>query len=226
MATVTLPEIPVAELISHDRPLEASYVEAPLYEVVNGKKVELPPMATSSSRVASILGRKLGNHAEDQGLGRVLMETLHWIDETGNLKRRPDVSFVSYERWPKSRPITDEEAWDVVPELAVEVVSPSDKADDLLEKIEEYFASGVLQVWVIYPRRRVAHVSRSFTEISVVKEAGELEGGSVLSGFHLSLERLFEELAPRPPRGTGSLAPSRSAETVDRPAPEAPAHES
>jgi Uma2 family endonuclease len=197
MATVTFPDIPVHEPIPHHVPVHSPLVEAPLYEVVNGQRVELPPMATSSNRVASILARKLGNFAEDRGVGRVLMETLHWINESGDLKRRPDDSFVSYSRWPKDRPITDEEAWEVVPELAVEVVSPSDKADDLLEKVEEYFAAGVLQVWVVYPRRRVAHVHPSFTQISVVCEADDLDGAPVLPGFTLALRTLFEDLAPR-----------------------------
>ena len=119
---------------------------------------------------------------------------LYWIDESVGLKRRPDVAFVSYSRWPRNKPVPDEEAWDIVPELTVEVVSPTDKAEDLLEKIAQYFDAGVIQVWVVYPRRRVVHVYESFTRIAVVVEGQDLEGGTVLPGFKLRLGNLFEDL--------------------------------
>ncbi len=107
------------------------------------------------------------------------------------------MSYVSYDRWPRDKPVTDDEAWDVVPDLAVEVVSPTDKADALLEKVEEYFLAGVLQVWVVYPRRRVVHVFESFTRISVIAEGQELNGGTILPGFRLPLSTLFQHLAPK-----------------------------
>jgi Uma2 family endonuclease len=133
--------------------------------------------------------------------GRVSVEMLHWLDEPAELKRRPDVSYVSYGRWPRNKPVTDDEAWDVVPDLAVEVVSPSDKADGLLEKVEEYFLAGVIQVWVVYPRRRVVHVFESFTQIKVTAEGQELDGGTTLPGFRVPLATLFEDLAAKEQNG-------------------------
>jgi Uma2 family endonuclease len=202
MATATILETPVRDQSPPGGIADAPFVEEPLYEVVGGKKVELPPMAVSSGRVAADLGFFLTMWAREKGLGRISPEILHWLDETGDLKRRPDVSFVSYDRWPRDKPIPDDEAWEVIPELAVEVVSPSDKADDLLEKVEDYFAAGVVQVWVIYPRRRVAHVFESFTSIRVVSTGQDLEGGTLLPGFRLPLATLFEDLGPR----TGAAA--------------------
>ena len=117
------------------------------------------------------------------------------------LKRRPDISYVSHDRWPRNKPVTDDEAWDVVPDLAVEVVSPNDKADGLLEKVEEYFVAGVRQVWVVYPRRRVVHVFESFTQIKVTAEGQELDGGTILPGFRVPLATLFEDLAAKEQNG-------------------------
>ena len=97
--------------------------------------------------------------------------------------------------------MTDDEAWDVVPDLVVEVVSPTDKADDLLEKVEEYFLAGVVQVWVVYPRRRVVHVFESFTQIKVTAEGQELDGGTILPGFRVPLATLFEDLAAKEQNG-------------------------
>jgi Uma2 family endonuclease len=202
MAIATMLETPVRAQPSPIESADVPFVEEPLYEVVGGKKVELPPMAVSSNRVAWLVSTHLGTFAVSKGHGWVYMEALHWLDEPGDVKRRPDVSFVSYDRWPRDKPIPDDEAWQVIPELAVEVVSPSDKADDLLEKVEEYFAAGVVQVWVVYPRRRVAHVFESFTSIRVVSTGQDLEGGALLPGFRLPLATLFEDLGPPPGAAT------------------------
>lgn len=201
MATVTIVPPSLAESESTSVHTPSSLIEEPLYEVVNGQRVELPPMATSSNVIASILNRRMGAFADAEKLGTVTIETLHWLDEAAVLKRRPDISYVSYERWPRNKPVTDDEAWDVVPDLAVEVVSPSDKADALLEKVEEYFFAGVLQVWVVYPRRRVVYVYESFTRINVIAEGQELDGGTILPGFRLPLATLFENLAAKEQNG-------------------------
>jgi Uma2 family endonuclease len=66
-------------------------------------------------------------------------------------KRRPDVAFVSYERWTRQRRVPRAEAWDVVPNLAVEVVRSSDGGADMVDKISEYFRVGVECVWVVLP---------------------------------------------------------------------------
>jgi Uma2 family endonuclease len=197
MATATVLEAPTQAPALPTPNAGPSLIEEPLYEVVNGRRVELPPMAASSNRVAGILGLFMDNWVRGENLGRVSIEMLHWLDREEELERRPDVSFVSYSRWPREKPIPDDEAWDAIPELAVEVVSPTDRADALLEKIEDYFDGGVHRVWVVYPRRRVVHVFESFTRITVVADGLELDGGSILPGFRLPLSVLFEELGAR-----------------------------
>ena len=194
MATVTTLAADTQE--QELRVLEAETLspEDPLYEVINGRRVELPPMGAGPTQIASTLTEFLGTFSRTNRLGRVNSEMLYWIDESAGLKRRPDVAFVSYSRWPRNKPVPDEEAWDIVPELTVEVVSPTDKAEDLLEKIAQYFDAGVIQVWVVYPRRRVVHVYETFTRIAVVVEGQDLEGGTILPGFKLRLGNLFEDL--------------------------------
>jgi Uma2 family endonuclease len=168
-----------------------------LYEVVNGRRVEPPPMGILSTRLASRLGRRLGTFADDNGLGDVEVEMLFILDEAEDLQRRPDVAFVSYERWPRSRPVSDDEAaWNVVPDLAVEVVSPTDRDEAGLAKVREYFQAGVRLVWKVYPRERVVHVYETFTTIRVLTRADELDGGEVVPGFRLPLTMLFEEETP------------------------------
>jgi Uma2 family endonuclease len=198
-ATIVPPSLARPEASGPHEP--SSLIEEPLYEVVNGKRVELPPLAISSIRVANTLGFFMESCARAERAGRVTVEMLHWLDEAAELKRRPDISYVSYERWPRNKAVTDDEAWDVVPDLAVEVVSPSVKADGLLEKVEEYFVAGVRLVWVVYPRRRVVHMFESFTQIKVTAEGQELDGGSILRGFRVPLVSLFEDLGAKEQNG-------------------------
>ena len=119
------------------------------------------------------------------------------LPEDANRKRRPDVAFVSVDRWPLDRPMSPtEEAWDVVPDLAVEVASPTDLAEFLLRKVAEYFRAGVRLVWVVYPLTRCIHVYQSWNRIQVVTESDTLDGGTVLPGFRLALDRLFGPVEP------------------------------
>ncbi len=167
-----------------------------LYEVIDGKRVEQPPMAIYSVLLASQLLRYLANFADTHQLGRAVSEGLFHLPTPVNRDRRPDVAFVSYQRWPKTRsvPRTDN-AWDVVPNLATEVVSPTDSVDELEQKIAEYFKAGVELVWVVYPSQSKIHVCTSPTQIQVLTMADALDGGAILPGFRLALTELFAEPA-------------------------------
>jgi Uma2 family endonuclease len=163
-----------------------------LYEVVNGKYVELPPMSTTAGRIASRLVRKLGNFTEEQQLGEVVGDILFGLNPTGKLRRRPDVAFVSYKRWPKDRPVTDTDPWMVIPDLAIEVVSPSDFAEEVRIKTRDYFEAGVRQVWLIYPKPTLVDVFESLTVMRSWKATDTLDGGALLPGLQLPLGPIFE----------------------------------
>ena len=165
-----------------------------LYEVVRGVRQECPPMALKSSAVNSELARHLGNHAKAAGIGRVVVEGLFLIDSIADTKRRPDIAFVSFDRWPKADRSPEGTGQSMPPDLAVEIVSPTDRAEAALTKIREYFDSGVRLVWAVYPELRVIHVFESFTSIRVVAPDGELVGDEVVPGFRLPMATLFEDL--------------------------------
>ncbi len=167
-----------------------------LYEVINGQRVELPPMSMYAVAVANWLAGFLNEFARPRGLGRAFVEGLFRLPLDGGRSRRPDVAFVTAQRWAMGRPIPESDnAWDVVPDLAFEVVSPTDRAEDLMEKVEEYFQAGVRLVWVVYPRRRRVHVYESLSQIRGLAGAEELGGGAVLPEFRLPLTALFQEPA-------------------------------
>jgi Uma2 family endonuclease len=128
-----------------------------------------------------------------QRLGRIVVETMFWLDREGNLKRRPDLAFVSAQRWPVNRSLPKTEAWDIVPDLAIEVVSESNTANEINLKLVDYFQAGVRQVWVIYPGSHQVYVYTSLTSVKILTQADELDGGELIPGFRLSLAELFED---------------------------------
>jgi Uma2 family endonuclease len=105
----------------------------------------------------------------------------------------PDAAFVSKVH---GTHIPDE--YDIAPEIAVEVISPSNKPRQVNEKVESYLASGSRQVWVLYPDERVLDLWTPGTEGTAIKRkytaADTLTGGDVLPGFSV----LAGELFPRP----------------------------
>jgi Uma2 family endonuclease len=166
---------------------------ADLYEIIDGVKVEMPPMSAESTILASRLAYRVTAYAQANDLGEAYPEVLIRLPIVPERNRRPDVIFVPYSRWPRSRSIPPTNAWDVLPTLCVEVVSPNDLVDELTEKIEEYFRSGVTQVWVVHPRRQLVQVYDSPATVRGLSRSDTLDGGDVLPGFTLALSDLFPE---------------------------------
>ena len=176
-----------------------------LYEVVDDQIMELGPMGAYEIWLATELVVYLRNFARQHQLGRVVQELLFDFTAMVQRKRRPDVAFVSYERWPRQRSVPHAEAWEVVPNLAVEVISPSDKGNDILDKVAEYFRIGVECVWVIFISQKQVYIYESPTQVRILACADELYGEPVLPHFRLPLATLFEDIeAAEPPQQTTS----------------------
>jgi Uma2 family endonuclease len=104
--------------------------------------------------------------------------------------RAPDVGFVAKERL--TGPIPDK-YFPFAPDLAVEVVSPSDTAQDIREKVLDFLKAGTRLVWVVYPESKTVDVYRP-DGVQVVEINGTLDGGDVLPGFRLALRAVFESV--------------------------------
>ncbi len=163
------------------------------YEVVDGQVLENPPMGAEETELAGLFAELMAPFARASRLGRVIPETLFLIDRARNLKRRPDVAFVSDSRWPLRRRVPQTEAWDVVPDLAVEVVSETNSANSVVIKLEEYFQAGVRRVWVIYPVVGKVYVYDSAAAVRILQIGDELDDADLLPGFRVALSTLFEE---------------------------------
>ncbi len=187
MSLLTLP-------VPAPTPASARESDDRLYEIIDGRRVELPPMSAYAARIAFEVARRIGNFAEANDRGVAVTETLFRLPLPLDRKRRPDAAFVSYARWEKGRRMVPRDnAWDVVPDLAVEVVSPTDFAEELLVKLDEYFRAGVQLVWVIYPTLRLLFVYDSITSARGLGPKDEVDGGAVLPGFRQPVASFFPE---------------------------------
>jgi Uma2 family endonuclease len=198
----TLLETPEVAAPTSDEPRDEAF-----YEFIDGRWVETPTMSYFAGIVSSELISYLTIHIAEQTPrpGRLAVEVLFRIPLANDKsrKRRPDIAFVSADRWPLDRPMSlFQDAWDVVPDLAVEVVSPTDSAGALLGKVKEYFQAGVRLVWVVYPVQRCIHIYEAWNRIRVLTETDSLDGGEVLPSLRRPLDRLFGLVEPE--NGQGS----------------------
>jgi Uma2 family endonuclease len=176
--------------LSHTRPQGEEY--EPLFEIIDGQRVELPPMSILASRVTSRLHGHIGHYLHGNPVGEALIETLFHLPLPVDRNRRPDVAVVSAPTIALAPPqLGSENAWAVLPELMVEVVTPSDLAEEIMERIGEYCAAGTRLVWVIYPTHRLVYVYDSPHQIRILSNAEELDGEVVLPGFRIPVMSLF-----------------------------------
>ena len=160
--------------------------EGVLYEMNKGALVTMTEPMPRHNRVRDRIARRLGNFVEERKLGEVFLETGYQL--TAETVRIPDVSFVSVDR---VREIDPDRRIQGAPALAIEVVSPTDLAEDLTQKVKQHLAAGAKDVWVFYPKPREVQVFRAHGAIFVRRECETLEEPEVLPGFALDLKSVF-----------------------------------
>ncbi|MFO0890622.1 MAG: Uma2 family endonuclease [Isosphaeraceae bacterium] len=163
-----------------------------LYEVVDGRVVEKGPGALETFLFSRLM-LSLAPFVDEARLGRVVQQMLFALRPSPELKRRPDLAFVSADRWPLGKRVPRTEAWDVVPDLAVEVISRSSSADEVAKQIEDYFHAGSRRVWGVYPVTSKVHVYESPTRVTILQVGDDLQGDPLIPGFRLPLANLFGE---------------------------------
>lgn len=117
--------------------------------------------------------------------------------------RLPDVGYAFWNRFPGGK-VPSERAPLIAPDLAVEVLSPSNTRREMERKRREYFEAGTQVVWIVDPDRRTVEVYSSPEQFVELQEADTLDGGSVLPRFSLSLKALFAELDLQAPSATNA----------------------
>lgn len=187
----TRPQPPTDRLVTAEE--FADHPEWGPCELIRGKVVSLsnpkPQHGVLSSEVAGLLR----DYVRPRKLGLVFVgDAGLFIERDPDTVRGPDVGFISRERMAQQKSL--QKYFEFAPELCVEVVSPTDRWTEIVEKVDMFLAMGVLLVWVIDPKLRNAHVYRKGRETLVVEAGGALDGEDVLPGFRLALGEMFAAL--------------------------------
>lgn len=160
------------------------------YELIEGVLIRMSPGSFEPSKIAVRVSARIFNFVDARGLGEVTGADGGYVLARGpDTVLAPDVAFVRAERVPTE----DEQQHfaSVVPDLVVEVVSPSDRMREVNDKVSRYLAAGVPMVWVFHPRRRTVTVRRAHAEPMVLDAEAVLDGEDVLPGFRLPLSEIF-----------------------------------
>jgi Uma2 family endonuclease len=156
------------------------------YELEAGRLIRMPPGGPLASIVAATFLTLVNEFVRLQRLGVVGGADFGiQLARDPDTVRAPDVGFYRADRLPAGG--IPETYWDLAPDLAVEVLSPSDRRGKVLKKVGEYLDAGTQLVWVVDPRRRTAVVYRPEGEPTILGADGVLDGEDVLSGFTLAL---------------------------------------
>lgn len=162
-------------------------------ELIRGVLWEMTPTGQEHGWIVALLTRELVVHVEVHRLGIVIAgESGVQLEHDPDTVRAPDIAFTSAQRLPADR-ITRRYA-EVVPDLVVEVVSPSDRHAEVRDKARMWLSFGVQMVWMVFPVACTVEVHRAGADAAqTLTEADSLDGGSVLPGFSYPLSQLFAD---------------------------------
>ncbi|MGH9359501.1 MAG: Uma2 family endonuclease [Candidatus Acidiferrales bacterium] len=182
MATKTL--LTVKEYAALDEP------EGVRYELSNGELIVTPSASHFHNKIRDRLTARLQAFLDVEKLGDVSSETD--VKLVGEVIRRPDVAFIRAHRLEGVD--LDQSPLPVSPDLAIEIVSKNDRADDLLLKVSQYLEAGAQAVWLMYPNTRLAYryvPGKLEPEVRTAEAGDKFEEPKLLPGFSLPLSEIF-----------------------------------
>jgi Uma2 family endonuclease len=158
-------------------------------ELLRGELKMMSPAGSRHGWVVMYLTLKIGDFVTDHHLGVVFgAETGFLIGRNPDTVRAPDVAFVTVARVPEELP---EGFFPGPPDLALEVLSPGDRASEVLAKVQDWLQTGACAVWVVDPNSKTVTVYHDRQKITILSAGDELTGGDLLPGFRLAVADLF-----------------------------------
>ena len=159
-------------------------------ELIRGVLCETMPTGELHGKIVMRLGGALFSFVEPRGLGTLFAsDSGVWLERDPDTVREPDIAFTSVEKLPLN-------AWnagyaEVVPDLVVEVASPSDSRREVHDKARMWLSHGVRLVWVVHPETRTVDVHRSDHAVATLGDQEALDGLDVLPGFICDVSAIF-----------------------------------
>ena len=176
--------------------IEAMEVCGIVREIVDGQWVDEDEESMAGElhgAIATNVILALGTYVKTHKLGRVYPADTTYIleeDEHGvQLMRLPDVSFVAADRVKTQDRAT---YYHLAPDVAIEIISPSERAVDMRTKLRDYLRTGVRQVWQVYPETQEVVVYAADGTVHTYDIGQTIPGADVLPGFALPVADVFE----------------------------------
>lgn len=180
----------VKQLVTVEELWDMPEIPGKRLELVDGEVVEVAGAGALQSLIGTQLLRLLGRFVEEQDLGLLFPDGLGYVlRRNPDHLRIPDISFIAWDRVPDGE--VTEWFWEGAPTLAVEIVSPNDRAVDLRERIYDYLNAGSAYVWVLWPRQRSVSVYMSNGGSRELGPDATLEAKDILPGFSVRVDDLF-----------------------------------
>ena len=166
---------------------ELEQLEGPnRHELIKGELLTMPPPKFEHGRVVANLTLLLGPHVKANNLGYICAETGYKLETNPDTVLGPDVSFVSRERVSS----VPDAYYTGAPDVAVEVLSPSDRRSRVEWKTQLWISLGARSVWVVNPKLRTVEVVRSDGYRKLLREGDELVDDTV-PGFRVAVSEIF-----------------------------------
>jgi len=160
------------------------------HELVKGELQTMAPAGFNHGVVINRLAFLLTRHVDANALGLVTgAETGFLLSRNPDTVRAPDIGFVSKQRVQSAG--RTENFWNGPPDLAVEILSPSDTLEMSESKVDDCLSGGTPLVWVVNPRRRTITTYRATRNPQLLAENQNLEGEQVVPGFSVPVAEIF-----------------------------------
>lgn len=159
-------------------------------ELIAGEIVWGEPNGFEHGAIAVTVGCLLAAHVAERNLGTILLAgTGFLISRDPDTVRVPDVAFVRSDRKPKS----PKRYFPGAPDLAVEVISPTDRLENVDDKTQAWLDAGTPLVWVVWPDTRSVTVHRAGQAPRILHEQDTITGEDVLPGFECRVVEFFSD---------------------------------
>lgn len=162
------------------------------HELIKGELITMSPTGILHGIFSMNLGTEIRNFIKENGIKGVVLGAETGFRLKDDTVLVPDVAFVTNERLAKIKDL--DKFGEVAPNLAVEILSPSNTESKMYQKIKIFFEAGTELVWIVDPKNKVVKVYESDKKIAILSEKDVLRGGKVLPNFELNLENLFNEV--------------------------------
>lgn len=174
----------------------ARFEEQP-FEIIDGEIREMTPAKKKHSKISKRIYDRILFFLSEHDLGEVFFETAFILEDVTDWvagSRVPDVMVYERKRYDTheaENPDDDEKPFILVPDLVVEVISPTDKYTEVNQKIDAYLSDGVKLIWIVDPQRKTISVYEGSDTPKILRKDNTLTGGEVLKGFELGGDEVF-----------------------------------